>query len=484
MARNYAKEYSKGKISREEANRGLESQGADYRIGGGSKKDSGGSRHSSSHSSHSSHSSGGLTNAQKQMVQGWKDYVTQGYITQSEADRHISDIYGKAGMSYQSGDSPSYSGGTTGGQPIGSPPSGYTEYIAPDQQYMSQSELAAIQSYRDQAKRGEITWDQAHQKAENDRSKYGYSVDKTGKQTVWDVKQDPYEATPFENYARSIGYDEYAEATQRAIQAAVDRAVSQSRSQMEGVEDDADEAARRAYVAKMMGQRNLDQELAAGGYSGGMADQAKIMQETAYQQNLLSIEQEKQLAIRELEQAISQAKFAGDLRTAQELQAYVQQLQGQWQNYMMNKEQMQNQNYWQQQEFDRQQQQDAATRAMVLLQLGIMPGEDMLTQANIPLQIAQQVQGQYQAPTRTGQSVQYNAAPQHSKPQSTTVAPSNKEPDQSKFGGDVISRLNILASESSPEVTMEYVDKKWPYLTNDEKQQVQKLLARYGWTYQ
>lgn len=206
------------------------------------------------------------------------------------------------------------------------------------------------------------------------------------------------EIPSFQEFLDQTGYDQYSEATQQRIQAAVQQAVNSYNSQIEQTNKDSDELARQAYIAKMLGQKNLDQQLSAAGYAGGMADSQRIQTETNYENNLQSIENQRQLVIAELQQAIRDAQLSGDLQAAQELQAYLQSMQSSWLSYVQNQQALQSSNYWNQQQLQSNQQQlrtqqsaTAYDRAMELLGMGIMPGTDVLAQAGISTQEAQAI---------------------------------------------------------------------------------------------
>lgn len=266
------------------------------------------------------------------------------------------------------------------------PSAGYTENITADAG-LSDAELAQIQQYREQAKAGLISWSQANQMANTIRSRYGYTADKTGAATP--TQQDPYGS--FADYLASMGYGDYAEQTRAAIQASVEAAIQKYNDQIAQTEQDSGKLARQAYVAKMMGQKNLDQQLAAEGYAGGMADSQRIQTELDYQNQLSEIEQQRLLTVRELESAITQAQLSGDLQTAQELAAYLQQVQGQWADYLSQRQQMDNSNYWNRQQMDEQTRASAYERVMNLLSAGITPDSATLTAAGISAQEAAQI---------------------------------------------------------------------------------------------
>lgn len=228
----------------------------------------------------------------------------------------------------------------------------------------------------------------------------------------------------FEDFLADTGYDQYAAETQAAIKAAVQNAINGYRDQIDTTNQDTDELARQAYIAKMLGQKNLDQQLSANGYAGGMADSQRIATETNYQNQLNELEKQRQATVKELESAITNAQLTGDMQTAQELASYLQQIQGQWVNYVQNQQQMaqqdywnqkqldnndywnqknmENDNYWNQQSVNAQNQESAYTRALQLLDAGFMPDDETLTAAGISRNEAQNYVNQPQA-----QNVQY-----------------------------------------------------------------------------
>lgn len=318
--------------------------------------------------------------------------ASQSYIDQLRQERQnkIDAKYG--GVDPYKGTSDIMGKGSSSGY-TWKPSATYTEEIEADAG-LSQDILDKIQGYREQAKQGLISWDEANQAANALRMAYGgYTVDKKGNQT-W-VQPPAVEIPSFEEFLEQTGYDQYSEATQQRIQAAVEQAVNNYQAQIEQTNKDTDELARQAYVAKMLGQKNLDQQLSAAGYAGGMADSQRIQTETNYENNLQDIENQRLEVVAELERAIRDAQLTGDLQAAQELQAYLQSMQSSWMSYVQNQQALQNSNYWNQQQMQMNRQQVSAQqasqaydRAMELLSMGIMPGDDVLGQAGISQQEA------------------------------------------------------------------------------------------------
>lgn len=206
----------------------------------------------------------------------------------------------------------------------------------------------------------------------------------------------------FEDWLGGMGYNDMAEQTKAAIQAAVQQAMNGYNAQIDAVNKDTDELARQAYIAKMQGEKNLDQQLAANGYAGGMADSQRIASEAGYQDRLSQLDAQAAATVAELQRAIQNAQLTGDMQTAQELSGYLQQMQGQWNAYMQNQQQMAqqdywnqqnmaNQDYWNQQQMAQQDRENSYARAMTMLQAGIMPDDYTLNAANINKGVAQQM---------------------------------------------------------------------------------------------
>ena len=197
----------------------------------------------------------------------------------------------------------------------------------------------------------------------------------------------------FEDFLAGTGYDQYADATQRAIQAAVQQAIGGYNQQIENTNDEAEQLARQAYINMMMGGKNLDQQLAAGGYAGGMADSQRIALQAGYENDLNALERQRLATVDELQRAIANAQLSGDLQAAQELSSYLQQVQGQWVNYLQNQQAMENENYWMQQSLEADNQNRAREMAMMIMQSGGMPDDDTLNAAGISRAQAQALLG-------------------------------------------------------------------------------------------
>ncbi len=205
----------------------------------------------------------------------------------------------------------------------------------------------------------------------------------------------------FQEFMGDTGYDDYAQQMKSAIQASVDQAVKGYQGQIDTTNEQSDDMARQAWVAKRLAEKNLGQQLSASGYAGGMADSQKISLESNYQGQLTEIEKQRLQTVKDLETAITNAQLTGDMQTAQQLASMLQQIESEWNSYVQsqqqmdasnywNQKQLDNQNYWNGQELAAQNKGDAYTRALTLISQGFMPDDETLAAAGITRAAAQQ----------------------------------------------------------------------------------------------
>lgn len=171
-------------------------------------------------------------------------------------------------------------------------------------------------------------------------------------------------------------YDQIAAQQEAAQRAAVSQAVNQLSGQKGDVEQSYDDLYRQLYLDRRMAEKNMPQQLAAMGISGGLSESTLLGTQTAYTDALRQGEQEKLGTLNDIDQAIANAQLTGDINIAQQaaqlamnrLQSYgdlITQLQNQ-QRWAAEFAANQNQalignNQWQQQ-FNRQQMLDQMNR--------------------------------------------------------------------------------------------------------------------------
>ena len=153
------------------------------------------------------------------------------------------------------------------------------------------------------------------------------------------LKVETPEAMSYEDYFKKVGGDVYESELQKAIAARVQQAADAYGRQKEQAGTAYEDAARQAYINNMMSQRNLNQQLAAGGIYGGMADSQRIAMDANYQNEVADLERQYIETLADLDQAITDARLAGDTQAAEQMASYKTAVQSQYANYLLQKDQ-------------------------------------------------------------------------------------------------------------------------------------------------
>lgn len=141
----------------------------------------------------------------------------------------------------------------------------------------------------------------------------------------------------WENFLDRMGGTDYERRLRDAVNAQVQQAVNDYNRQIEQAGTSHEEAARRAYINKMLSQRNMEQELAASGVYGGMADSQRIAAEADYQNDLTDLETQYNDTMAQLRQAITAARLSGDAQIAEQMASYLSQVQSEYRNYLQER---------------------------------------------------------------------------------------------------------------------------------------------------
>lgn len=142
----------------------------------------------------------------------------------------------------------------------------------------------------------------------------------------------------YEDYYAKVGGNTYEDDVRAAIKARVQQAADGYNRQKEQARTSYEDASRKAYISSMMSRRNLDQQLAANGVYGGMADSQRIAMDADYQNERADLEQQYIETLADLDQAITDAQLAGDAEAAQQMASYKSSVQSQYASYLMQKD--------------------------------------------------------------------------------------------------------------------------------------------------
>lgn len=143
----------------------------------------------------------------------------------------------------------------------------------------------------------------------------------------------------WESFLERMGANDYEQRLRDAISSQVQQAVDDYNRQIDQAGTSYEDAARRAYINKMLSKRNMDQELAANGVYGGMADSQRIAAETAYQNDLTDLETQYSDTMAQLQQAITAARLSGDAQMAEQMANYLSQIQSEYNSYLQQRDQ-------------------------------------------------------------------------------------------------------------------------------------------------
>lgn len=251
------------------------------------------------------------------------------------------------------------------------------------------------------------------------------------------------EIMSFDEFLAQSGYSNYQSEVQSAIASQVQAAVDAYNKQIADTETSYQDNARQAYINKMLGQKNLDQALAANGYAGGMADSQRIATETSYQNQLNSLATARDQTIAEIKAAITQAQLAGDQQMAELLSSYLQNIEGYYQEYSANQEAYSKQEASDNTNYYR-------SIAESILASGQMPTDDILTLAGIDKSAAQALLG------TSGVQETYNPAP--------AATPTATYNNGSRTPAEIVALQNMLgvtADEKWGPATQAAAKAKW-----------------------
>ncbi len=147
------------------------------------------------------------------------------------------------------------------------------------------------------------------------------------------------EPMSYEEYYKTVGGDSFESDVRTAVENKVKQSEDEYNRQKEQAKTSYDDAARQAYVNSMMSQRNLDQQMTAGGVYGGMADSQRIALDASYQNEVSDLERQYIETLADLDQAIEAARLAGETEIAEQMAAHKSTVEGQYANYLLQKDQ-------------------------------------------------------------------------------------------------------------------------------------------------
>jgi len=125
---------------------------------------------------------------------------------------------------------------------------------------------------------------------------------------------------PYEQYMAEMQqkYDSLNSQIANSNQLAVNQGVDRLNSQRSNINQGFDENARQAYVSSMQAKNALPQQLASQGINGGATETSMLGLNTNYENNLNSINTNRQNSLLDIDNSIIDLKNSGSLNTAQQ----------------------------------------------------------------------------------------------------------------------------------------------------------------------
>ena len=133
-----------------------------------------------------------------------------------------------------------------------------------------------------------------------------------------ELEYNPY-ADQMDYYKKA--YEDLEAQIREQNRLAVEQGTNRLNAQKTNINQAADENARQAYVQYMQSQKALPQQLASQGVSGGATETANLGLQTAYQNNVNAINQNKANRLQEIDNAIVDLQNTGDLTTVEQVLA-------------------------------------------------------------------------------------------------------------------------------------------------------------------
>ena len=320
----------------------------------------------------------------------------------------------------------------------------------------------------------------------------------------------PFQFGSKEEFMEEMGYQDWLEQQQKAVDAAVQQTVNTLNGQKTGVNQNADQMARQAYISYMQSKDRLPQTLAAGGYSGGMADSQALALEADLQNSQKDIMLNRDNTLSAIDQAIANARLEGDIQGAQQQAAMGQQAMDAWMNYMNQANAYANQDYWQKYGYDFQGGQAGLDRLLQREQMkwqsdetaadrnfqsaqsdrdriydalfaGVMLPESMLAAAGISTAAAQNIVSQVKAlnaaknsrsrSTSSTRSTQQEESGDEGNVNNSSGMPKQTGIDPANFAG-LKQTIYTVLQKGDGQAALSYVNQTWDQLSENQKREL------------
>lgn len=198
-------------------------------------------------------------------------------------------------------------------------------------------------------------------------------------------------------YGENGGYSRALEQLRDMVDASTQQATNGYNAQKEQVNQSYADMFRQLYIDRENNRKNIGQQMAASGITGGASESTLLGLNTDYEEALRQGEQGRINDLSELEQAIVNAQLSGDMEYAQKAMQLYQQQVDNYADVLQNMLSRQDALAQQQAALESENRGYAYEQAMALLGAGQMPTNSLLSAAGIDSATAKSFLSAYQA---------------------------------------------------------------------------------------
>lgn len=282
-------------------------------------------------------------------------------------------------------------------------------------------------------------------------------------------------------YGEQGSYAQALAAQQEANRANVQKAVGNLQDQKRDTETSYANMFRQLYLNKMKSQKNIGQQLAAQGKTGGAAESTMLGLDTSYSDALRQGEQGRIGALGDLDRAITDAELTGDIANAELAAANAKERTDRYADVLRDLMDRYDQQNAQNTAYEREDADNARAyaykTAMQLLQSGSMASDELLESAGISKADAQAMVAAVAAQKATAKSSGRTTTPSKPSAASAEVALAARDKNFATW----LNEANRLAEGGTSVQRLAEILQSWIALGRITQEQGNMIAATFGY---
>lgn len=190
-------------------------------------------------------------------------------------------------------------------------------------------------------------------------------------------------------------YQQQIAANDASAAASTQQAILELQNQKNDLDKQYDALYRQLYLNRRMNEKNLPEQMAAMGYTGGLTESSLLDLQNQYQQSLVEGETARQEGQSALDMAITNTQLTGEIARAQQAQQLAAQFYSQYAQAMAQLQAQANADREYQYQLQMNQQQQDSETGWIMLENGYMPSDEQLSAMGMTQAQAQQLLNGY-----------------------------------------------------------------------------------------